>query len=83
MNPNKTLSFVVVKVTLCKSSVGQEPLPNHVPAGDFCGHPLLLVSFLLLEEGKQRRGTSWRKKGHLLFERVHSNVEAQQDWETW
>lgn len=33
MNPNKTLSFVVAKVTLCKSSAGQEPLPNHVSAG--------------------------------------------------
>jgi hypothetical protein len=81
MNPNKTCSFVAVKVILCKSSAGQEPLQSNVPAGELCGYPLLLVNFLLFE-GKQRHVTSWRKKGHLLFERVHSNMEAQHDRET-
>lgn len=67
---------MAVKVTLCKSSAGQEPLQSNVPAGD-----LLLVNFFLFE-GKQRHVTSWRKKGHLLFERVHLKMEAQHDWET-
>lgn len=79
MNPNRTLFFVSVKVTLCKSS-GQEPLWSNVPAGELCGHLLLLVSFLLFE-GKQRHVTSWKKKGHLLLERVHSKMEAQPDGE--
>lgn len=57
MNPNKTLSFVAVKVTLRKSSAGQEALQNNVPAGELCGHRLFLVSFLPFE-GKQRRVTS-------------------------
>lgn len=81
MNPNKACSFVTVKVTLCKGSAGQEPLQSQVPAGELCGYPLLSVNFLLLG-GKLRHVTSWRKKGHLLFERVHSKMEAQCDQET-
>lgn len=72
MNPNKTLSFVVVKVTLCKSSAGQESLPNHVPAGDFCGHPPPLGEFPSLREfpslgGKTKAWYKLEKEGSLAI----------------
>lgn len=67
MNPNKTLSFLwLLKSHFAKAQLVKSHFRNHVPAGELCGHPLLLVSFLLLE-GKQRRGYKLEKEGSLAI----------------